>query len=473
LTARSIASIILIALLLPLFLIGCGKKEYQKAYIYCHLPGNYSRYLAEVLNGEAEEHGYQLEVINITDRQDYNDSLFLSVSGKLEGPVLVLVPPECLRKLAKDSLVIGLSSVFDPDQLVDKLKGFDRLALQSGVVRGRLEFLPYSLECRLMFYRRSKVREALSAYQKYTREIDSLFRTENLLGLPAGYQLEIDPAKWDYYDLFAAGYFWSRDAHEFQPRMAHCGGYNWCSMAELMVKSLCFGADTDDLFDPGADYSTELIRWESMYYKHGVYNRASQSSAWDTGKLAELFMENSLYLCNFEPVDIWGTILNGSERIDGDVEQAGDLAAAVMPRAVSLDVNINGRPEKIGYQYSNLDGFWIGIPVNSPNKDISVTLMNHLISETHQKEICRRFGAYPVLKKLSEDFRGCLDADWKVAVMNMAKKQFAIGAYPFPARENLAHDPEVFYRAYYNLSFERMLTDPMEINNELYRMRQK
>jgi hypothetical protein len=110
-----------------------------------------------------------------------------------------------------------------------------------------MAFVPEYLEAHVIVYRVSKVALAHQRWQDFAPEIEAALAAVNGRGLPAGYELEEDPAAWDEFDLFVVGYTWARlDEGNPQPRLAMRSRSYWPSV-DALVERNASRSNADDL----------------------------------------------------------------------------------------------------------------------------------------------------------------------------------------------------------------------------------
>ncbi|MBD3170627.1 MAG: extracellular solute-binding protein [candidate division Zixibacteria bacterium] len=456
--------LILILLSLLLLLTGCAsEKDINKAYILTSLSPEHAEMLAGAVGAPGEIYDFKIEIINIDDPEQYYDSLKSVLTNTVTGPVVALVPPDKAQLLVNQSLILQLSNFVDEGVLKDDLASFTGESIKQGIVEGKLYCYPYYISTILTFYHRDRVRDAVELYRRHYARMDSILKMENFEGFPVDYNLEINPSEWDYFDIFTAGYFWAHDSVSQKPHpgVAHYGGFNSYLIRDFSVRNFCLGAKPSDLLNINHRHSIEQLRWESLFFKYGIYNRAFEDSSWGRYDLAERFINGDVYYCQLDVTDLYS-------RLPEDIPDKYDIHPAVIPRAVSLNIKFNGHPERIGYRFSILDGFMLAVPANSPNRELSFKIIQKLVSRDHQEDICRDFGCYPVRERLTSNLKEFVRPQWKLRVMETIRTQIEIGLIPEPMVGKYREDVREFYEAYREYSFRKMVTDPVDIETSLY-----
>ena len=171
------------------------------------------------------------------------------------------------KVLVGKGLMEPLDNIVEPDVLERDMAEYHPLALGLGYVDNRPYYVPRKLETRIMFYLKSKVDEVAKNWKKFEKDMNKLLKPQNGYGLPKGYQLEADPEKWDYYDIFVLGYYWSHikyfNTNVFMPRIAHRGDRYEGTALGLMDRAIQFGATTDDILKMDTDPVAEMFDWDT------------------------------------------------------------------------------------------------------------------------------------------------------------------------------------------------------------------
>jgi ABC-type glycerol-3-phosphate transport system substrate-binding protein len=167
----------------------------------------------------------KVSVLTFNNEWDIERLLKLESSKKDPSIALVKTPFELTRVLVSKGYLKDLYSVNDSEQVKQDLAEYHQLASGLGYFDGLPYYLPRKLETRILFYRKSKVADAVSKFEKHLSRISDELKAQNGYGLPAGYSLESDPAQWDFYDLYVVGSIWANEDYNGvkMGRIAHRG----------------------------------------------------------------------------------------------------------------------------------------------------------------------------------------------------------------------------------------------------------
>ena len=341
------------------------------------------------------------------------------VFGLLErGPGdLVSVPVATAEALVRDGHVVPVARVAG-----DRVNALRRLltgpaaelASPPTAISTDLAYLPESVEVHVMAYRRSKVRFAVAHLESMRASLDAALRPLNGRGLPAGYALEPDPAQWDDYDVFVAGFIWAHadeDGARPGPRIGVRAQTYWPSVEELLENATRVGGA------PELRYSRPMVdalTWLTLDREHelvpaAVWDRSGEARP-SGGHLSDGLARGALYYARMNQYRVGELERMVSER-DGRVDMA-DVAFAGLPQGVSLALDAAGVPVRRG-SHDGLVNAWVyGIPARARDPALSLAVAERLIALDVQSRFARTGCAIPTRRGVSLDGvpRACRDA---------------------------------------------------------------
>lgn len=415
-----------------LLLPGCGKKaSSQKEFtLLVHmLPIQEKFFRSEILdpfeklndckiNLKLYDKMWDLETILKLQKEESNPNIFL-----------VKVPFEMTRALVGKGYLEPLNKIVDSNQLETDMAEYHPLALGLGYIDNVPYFVPRKLETRLVFYLKSKVKEAVDNWKKYEKDLNALLKPQNGYGLPKGFVLEDDSEKWDYYDLFVMGYYWAHtkyfNTNVFMPRIAHRADRYEGTALGLVDFAMQFGATTDDILKMNTEPIAEMFTWEAAFVKNGVFNPDMWNGAWRGTDIYQAVQDGKVFLSIFQQIDCFN--VHGWEdnpEMRGYLKDPSDMGVATMPLAVSFALNSDGTYKKIGTKKITTGGWWWGVPKTSPEKKLAYKLARFITNHDNQAVECSKFGMVPVRKdiinRLSETFEmGWVGEIFKVSVAQL------------------------------------------------------
>ena len=254
-------------ILVTVALLGCNRKStVPEMTILIRMMPAQEKYFTEVIIPEFEKHyNCKIKVATFGDMWDIESTLKLEKGSRNPTISLVKTPFEMTRVLVGKGYIMPLTDVIDSLQLEQDIAEYHPLALGLGNINERPYYLPRKLETRVMFYLKSKVEDAVSKFESFKKEINTALKKENGYGLPAGYTLEADPNQWDYYDIFVAGYIWSRTPYfgVKMPRVAFRGAKYEGTALGLIDNSIQLGATSENILQLVSDPVLRMFQWQA------------------------------------------------------------------------------------------------------------------------------------------------------------------------------------------------------------------
>ncbi|MBL8025964.1 MAG: extracellular solute-binding protein [Fibrobacteres bacterium] len=113
----------------------------------------------------------------------------------------------------------------------------------------------------------------------------------------------------------------------------------------------------------------------------------------------------------------------------GYLDDPDDLGFAVMPKGISMALNGEGAPLLNGTNAVTTGGWWWGIPKDTPDKDLSMKLVEWILSSSVQAEEASQFGMVPVRKDILGDISLLFGRTWIADVYNTSLKQLVHNKY--------------------------------------------
>ena len=254
------------------------------------------------------------------------------------------------------------------------------------------------------------------------QEINEVFRAQNGVGLPVDYELEDEPGQWDWYDLAVVSYYWANTPYDgvLRSRTAHRGRIYAGTMTEIATKIFQAGGDSGTLLfqKDKIEAVYDAFEWEAFFRRNGLYNPRMWEERYTGEDIWSAMAKGEVFLAFMHQLDAF--FVHGTDVMRGYLDDSGDMATAIMPKGVSLELDANGRPVREGTHASNLSGWWWGIPTTSPDPKLSYELARYITSpEFHAAEVSA-FGMMPILKELTENLNRYIPEQWMLDVFKTA-----------------------------------------------------
>ena len=396
--------------------IGCNKSVPRQISVLIRMMPAQERFLREQLLPVFEkEHNCKVTIATFNSEWDIERILKLESSKKNPSIALVKTPFEMTRTLVKKELVQDLYSVMDSNQVLQDIAEYHQLASGLGFFDSKPYYIPRKLETRILFYRKSKVADAVEKFEKHRDRINIELKAQNGYGLPSGYELEEDPAKWDFYDLFVVGSVWANEEYNGvkMGRVAHRGARYGGTALFLVDRALQLGATDDDVLKLTEDKMVEMFLWERMFVKNGIYNQGMWQDPWKGANIYNGIKDGKVFVAYFQQIDAF--LVHGwkdDPSMPSFLPEDNDMGLVAVPRAVSFELDQEGKPVYEGTRSISTGGWWWGIPKTSPDAKLGYELARFITSRENQAKECSRFGMIPVRKDILNNLPEVFDQGW-------------------------------------------------------------
>jgi ABC-type glycerol-3-phosphate transport system substrate-binding protein len=445
-------SVLLLALITTL---SCGKKEEKtEMTVLIRMMDIQDLWFRQKMEEFEKQNQVKLNVVTFDQIEDVKGMIELEMKtgGKKIG--LVKTAREMIYPLAKENLMLPLQEIVDSVQLAKDLAEYLPLAVKGGEVEGEVYYIPRKLETYLLFYLESRVKDALQNWEKQKPEIDRIIEEVNGFGLPEGYELDEDPAHWDYYDLAVLGYYWAHNPYQGLniPRIAHRGKRYAGTVNEMATRIFQLGGNADDLLKMNTDPVIDFFQWESFFVENGLYHPSMWEKGWSGGDIWRAISDGQVFLAYMHQIDLFFLHGGSDPTMLGYLSDPEDMGIAVMPEGVSLELRADGKPVREGFHKSNFYGWWWGIPVTSPDPALSYKLARFITSYENQIEECTRFGMFPVRKDILDNIEKAFDSEWKQKIFEVTRAQFEQGTENTPDVSQWPQIQKTYLDAWYDLA---------------------
>lgn len=453
-----------------LLIFSCGKRpEKTEMTVLIRMMDIQDLWFREKMKEFEKENQVKINVVTFDQVEDVKEMIDLERKSGKVSIGLVKTAMEMVYPLAHQNYLIPLEDIIDSSQLEKDLKEYLPEALKVGTIDDKLHYIPRKLETYLMFFLKSKVQDALNNWEKDRKRIDSILKQVNNYGLPKGYQLESDPQHWDYYDLAVLSYFWA--THPYQgltlPRMAHRGKRYAGTVNELITRVYQLGGDKEDVLSMTTDPVIDCLQWESFFIQNNLYHPGMWEQAWSGGNIWKAISQGEVFLCFLHQIDLFFVHGGSDPTMSGYLLDPDDMGVSIMPKGVSLDLTEEGQPQREGGHFSNLYGWWWGIPITSPDPKLSYELARFITSKENQIEECSRFGMYPIRTDVIDNLEQAFDAFWKQEIFKVSRLQFESGTQTTPQLTQWPRIGKNYLDAWHEIAVDKKLLKRGEIAKAL------
>jgi len=404
-----------IVVLFSLF-AGCNKTPPKEISILVRMMPAQKRFFTETILPDFEKkYQCKVSVSTFESEWDIERILKLESSKKKSSIALVKTPFEMTRLLVKKGLIQDLYSVMDSNQVLHDVAEYHQLATGLGFFDGKPYYIPRKLETRVFFYRKSKVADAIKKFPAHRERINTELKAENGFGIPEGYELEEDPAKWDFYDIYVVGSIWANEEYNGvkMGRMAHRGARYGGTALFLVDRALQLGASKDDILKLTTDKMVEMMVWERMLVKNGIYNPGMWQDQWKGANIYNAIKDGKVFSAYIQQIDAF--LIHGwkdDPSMPSFLPDPDDMGLVVVPQAVSFELDDKGKVVYSGTRAISTGGWWWGIPKTAPDAKLAYELARFITSREYQAKECSRFGMIPVRKDILNKLPQVFDQGW-------------------------------------------------------------
>jgi ABC-type glycerol-3-phosphate transport system substrate-binding protein len=457
-------------------LTGCNKSAPKEISILIRMMPAQKRFLTEKLIPEFEkQHQCKVSVSTFESEWDIERILKLESSKKKSSIALVKTPFEMTRLLVKKGMIQDLYSVMDSNQVLFDLAEYHQLATGLGFFDGKPYYIPRKLETRVFFYRKSKVADAVKKFPKHRDRIDMELKAENGYGIPDGYELEEDPAKWDFYDLYVVGSIWANEEYNGvkMGRMAHRGARYGGTALFLVDRALQLGASSDDILKLTQDKMVEMMVWERVLAKNGIYNSGMWQDPWKGANIYNAIKDGKVFSAYVQQIDAF--LIHGwkdDPSMPSFLPEENDMGLVIVPQAVSFELDDKGKAVNTGTRSISTGGWWWGIPKTAPDAKLGYALARFITSREYQGKECSRFGMIPVRKDILNKLPEVFDQGWVGEIFKVSVGQVQTnGLTTVPLVAGYADMSQNLIDAWYTLCIEAKDTEDEKMNFSTIKMR--
>ena len=407
----------------------------------------------ELMPKAEKELGVKINVASFDKEADIENMVKLEKESGKKTIALVKTPQSEVNPMVNLGLIMPLHDVVDAETLKKDLAEYVDSAVNFGTIDGKTYYIPRKLEANAFLYLKSEVAKAVENWESMKDDINAMFKKHNGYGLPAGYALEADPNVWDWFDLAVVSYYWAHTEgldYLTMPRMAHRGKDYAGTTSELLTKLFQANGTVEDFYAMNTEPVLDVFEWEAFYVDNGLYNTAMWEQSWSGGGIWKGFSQGQVYAAFMHQIDAFFIHGGSNPTMAGYLVEPDDMAVAIMPQAMSLALD-NGKPVRVGKHASNFAGWWWGVPVTTPDPELSYKLARFITRYDNHKDECSIFGMMPVRKDVYDDLAGAFKEVWMQDVFKAALAQFEAGVVEPPTATNVAQMGSIWRKAWYDI----------------------
>lgn len=340
---------------------------------------------------------------------------------------LVLTPFEITKELVENKQMLPLKEIPNT-KIQNHMEVYHPIFKALGQYDKEQYFIPRMVHTQTLFYRKSKVADAVSKFESYRNTLQEKLNTLNGYGLPANYTLEKDPNEWDFYDLFTIGYIWSREEYFGRKtgRIAHRSDRYLGTALHLIDRAYQLGATSDDVLAIRGDAVSEMFLWEQVFAQTGIYNKESYQDLWRSTHLFKAIKDDNCFLTWLSPHE-FGRV-HGWENdptMKSYMSDPNDMGVAFIPQGVSFTLLDNGEYKATGSRNGTLSGEFWGIPKSAPQVKLAFEFATYITNRNWNAQESSNFCMLPVRRDLIRNIPQTYSIGWLGAIMETTVKQIA------------------------------------------------
>ncbi|MFP4521471.1 MAG: ABC transporter substrate-binding protein [Fibrobacterota bacterium] len=444
---RLLIVLIFLSLAQVLFFSGCGHGGKYTVMVKM-MPEQEKFFRENVISGFEEEYGCDIKVEGYETLEDVEERL-----GSDTSLLLLKVPFENTIRFASNGDLLPLDKLLGQEEM-EKFKDTYFL-LDLTKTDGSYFYIPRKFETRMLVYRKSKVREAVKGWERYSRDINLSLKKHNGYGLPSGFVLEEDPGEWDYFDIYAAAFYWSRENidGEKKGRLAHRAKKYSGTSQRIVDRCYQLGASPMDIVNMNGDAVMDAFLWEAVYTSDSLYSPSMIRERWSGSGIWKGFASGSVFMSFLTQIDCFFLHGTYSPDMPGYLgENRDDMGVSVMPAGVSMALDADGNPVRRGNKGITTGGWWWGIPANTAAPKLGYKLAEYITNTDNQIAGCSNFGMVPVRRDILGDIGLMFGRGWVSDVFNTAFLQLKENRYnTIPRIEHYSRVSDIYIEAWYDI----------------------
>ena len=448
---KDAGSLTLLALAVVAVGLGCGAR-YETSVLIHMMDAQETFFRTEVVPSFTRGSRTRVNVVHMNTV----DSIAADVARLGPGAGLIKIPFYQGWGLVERGVIAPLESLVTAAEMEEIEATY--LLTSLGRKEGKTWFIPRKFETRLMVYSRKRVAEVVARRHEMRSAVDSALQRLNGRGLPAAYVFKEDPGQWDFFDLFFAGYVWSRTTYHGREhgRVAHQGRRYGGTSQRIVDRVFQCGGSAQDVLLMSGDAVVDAFEWEAAYALSGVYNPRMWEKGWGSLEIWEGFGNEGVFLSFLTQSDCFFLHGTGNDGLQGYLDDPADMGIAVMPAGGSLQLNELGDPLRSGSRAITTGGWWWGVAASSSDTRAAYRLARHITSVNNQIQGCTRFGMIPVRKDILSDITMMFGGGWVTRIYEASFHQLMHNASTaIPDHPAFGQIADLYLDAWFDLAVQR------------------
>ncbi len=446
-------------LLLLLVVMGCAPKT-ELTVLIKMMPNQERHFRNNVIPPFEKKNKCNISVINYDDMWNLSNTM-----KKYDNLCLVKTPFDVTHELVENGDIMALEDFLTKSDIDEVKKEY--FLTQLGSSSGKIYYTPRKFESRMLVYLKSKVIDAVNNWVDYKDELNAVLKRSNGYGLPFRYELEADPNKWDYYDIFVVGYYWANTKYNGKkvPRIAHRAKRYPGTALRIVDRCYQLNAEPEDILLMDTAPIIDAFEWEAVYINEKLFVPAMWLEGWSGSSIWQGFKNGNVFLSFMTQIDCFFLHGTGTKDMPGYLQDPDDLGVAVMPKGVSFGLDDQGNYLREGKRSITTGGWWWGIPKKTPNPKISYDLARWITNTDNQIEGCSNYGMIPVRKDILGDISLMFGGGWITNIFNTAFSQLVENRYTtIPLTSKYGEVGKNYIEAWYDICVKKNCVKDGKVN---------
>ncbi len=335
----------------------------------------------------AKSHDVKVEVVEFNSTEELTRML---ANGEADMAKVDIEHAPLLVELGRLQRIPAIAEHVDPDGFAQLRKALRPEAIQLGTFHTTtgddMYLLPRKLETSVLVYRPSLVRLAVKELDNQRKALDDRLRGLLGHGLPEGFTLNPDPAKWTSWDLVAAAWVWAHTPikGETRPR------YALRAEKRVLMEAVGAGAPAHDPWHVSPALVDLFFEYAVLRELDVLHPDTYQSI--DFSKARDMVGTQELAAFILVQIDV-GILAGNGHGLGTRIDDAADLDVAPLPRLCDLQRSdaTPVAPEPLAEVW----GWGWGVPRTSREPELALQLIMDILSrDRHGAEL----EEFPILR---------------------------------------------------------------------------
>jgi serine/threonine protein kinase/ABC-type glycerol-3-phosphate transport system substrate-binding protein len=343
----------------------------------------------QVFDPFADRENCKVEIVEFNSTEELSRIL---ANGEADVAKVDIEHAPLLVELGRLQRISALADRVDRKAYEELVSGLRPEALKLGqfhtMTGDDLYLLPRKLETAQLVYRPSLVELAAAEFPNQRAALDAKLHAAVGHGLPDGYVLDRDPAKWTTLDVVAAAWVWAHTPIDgtTEPR------YAIRAEKRALMEAVSGGASSEPWHVSAA--MVDVFYGYAVMRELGVLRPESFATEADFAKLRDMLAHKALAAFIEVQIDV-GILVGNGKGLPQLIDDPKDWDVAPLPRLASLD---RADGTAASESRSEVWGWGWGVPRNSRQPELAMRLILDILSQDRHAAELEQFTILRVRK---------------------------------------------------------------------------